>query len=309
MRQIMKLNRNFIVFAIDDHINSMRFIYSFFILIGAVSVAQAQGFSGDTWVSALANKQATVVLTNADLPKFSETVDGQGSGICFDIMNDFAEYVQSKYGVAMTYVYKPVANTSDFQSFLDAVKASKGGVFGLGDITITNDRKKTFEFAPPYFDNTAILVTDRNVPDLLSLEDIPTTFKGMKAVSQRGTTHDKRLKDLRSRYGNFEIVYAESSAAKTQKVLSSPSFFTYIDFPNYVDLFSSRIPIKRHSVGDRKGESFGFIMPKGSDWAPIITEFFQANGGYVNSDNYREVLNKNLGHNVVKLINLLSRKG
>ena len=129
----------------------------------------------------------------------------------------------------------------------------------------------------------------------------------MKAVSQRGTTHDKRLKEIRSKYGDFEIVYAESSAAKTEKVLSSPEFFTYIDFPNYLDLFSSRISIKRHSAGDRKGESFGFIMPKGCDWAPIITEFFNANGGYVKSEAYRKVLNDNLTPKVVRLINLLSR--
>lgn len=279
-----------------------------FLLICSLSGAHAQGFNGDTWATALKNKRARVVLTNADLPKFSETIDGNGSGICFDIMDDFAAYVQTKYGVSITYEYRPVANTSDFQSFLDAVKASKGGVFGLGDITITESRKRIFEFAPPYFDNIAILVTDRSVPDLGSLSEITTTFKGMKAISQRGTTHDKRLKEIKTSYGNFEIVYAESSAAKTQRVLSSPEYFTYIDFPNYLELFSSRISIKRHSAGDRKGESFGFIMPKGSDWAPIITEFFNANGGYVNSEDYRQVLNDNLTPKVVKLISLLSRK-
>ncbi len=287
---------------------NMRFIFSTLLTLLAVVSLKAQGFTGDTWASALKNKQASVVLTNADLAKFSETVDGNGSGICFDIMNDFAQYVQTKYGVSITYDYRPVANTADFQSFINAVRASKGGVFGLGDITITNERKRVFEFTPPFFENVAILVTDKSVPELGALSDIATTFKGMKAVSQIGTTHDKILKDMQRKYGNFEIVYAETSVGKTDKVLSSPQYWSYIDFPNYLNLFSSRIAIKRHSVGDRKGESFGFIMPKGSDWAPIITEFFNANGGYVNSEDYREVLNKNLGPNVVKLINLLSRK-
>lgn len=286
----------------------MRYFYSFALLLCLIFGVHAQGFNGDTWATAQKNKRANLVLTNADLAKFSETVNGQGSGICFDIMNDFATYVQSNYGVSITYDYQPVANTKNFQSFLNAVKASKGGVFGLGDITITSGRKRTFDFSPPFFENVAILVTDRSVPDLASLSDISTTFKGMKAVSQRGTTHDKILKDMRSKYGNFEIVYAESSVGKTDKVLSSPEFWSYIDFPNYLDLFSSRIAIKRHSIGDRKGESFGIIMPKGSDWAPIITEFFNANGGYVNSEDYRQVLNKNLGPKVVKLISLLSRK-
>lgn len=89
----------------------------------------------------------------------------------------------------------------------------------------------------------------------------------MKAVSERGTTHDQILKEIQKKYSNFEIVYAESSMGKVYKVLSSPQFWSYLDFTNYLHLFSWRIAIERHSVGDRKGESFGFIMPKGSDWA------------------------------------------
>lgn len=281
----------------------------FFLLVlcGLVEI-NAQGLKGDTWETAQKTKRARLVLTNVYLVNFSETVNGQGSGICFDIMDDFAAYVQSKYGVSINYDYQPVEDTRNFQAFLDAVQYGQGGVFGLGDITITNERKSIFEFAPPYFENVAILVTDRNVPELRSLTDIPTTFKGMKAVSERGTTHDQILKGMQGKYGNFEIVYAESSMGKVDKVLDSPGYWSYLDFPNYLHLFSSRIAIKRHSVGDRKGESFGFIMPKGSDWAPIITEFFQANGGYVNSEDYREVLEKNLGEKGVKLIGLLSRK-
>ncbi len=285
----------------------MRTFSSIFLCLLLTGFSAAQGMRGDTWAQALSKKSATVVLTNADLPKFSETVNGKGSGICFDIMDDFASYVQGKYGVKITYEYKPVANTSNFQMFLNAVRTSSGGVFGLGDITITESRKRIYDFTPSYFENIAILVSDNSVADLPSLEDIPTTFKGMKAVSQKGTTHDKHLRELRDQYGFFEIVYAESSAAKTEKVLNSAEYFTYIDFPNYLDLFSSRISIKRHSVGDRKGESFGFILPKGSDWTPIITEFFNANGGYINSEDYRKVLADNLSPKVVKLIKLLSR--
>ncbi|MDW3193070.1 MAG: transporter substrate-binding domain-containing protein [Cytophagales bacterium] len=285
-----------------------KLIISFLLILFAFFDIKAQRLNGDTWATARKTKRARLVLTNVYLVNFSETVNGQGSGICFDIMDDFATYVQSNYGVSISFDYQPVEDTRNFQAFLDAVQYGNGGVFGLGDITITNERKSIFEFAPPYFENVAILVTDRSVPELGSLSDIATTFKGMKAVSERGTTHDETLKDMQKKYGNFEIVYAESSMGKIDKVLDSPGYWSYLDFPNYLHLFSSRITIKRHSVGDRKGESFGFIMPKGSDWAPIITEFFNANEGYVNSEDYREVMRKNLGEKGVKLVGLLSRK-
>lgn len=263
----------------------------------------SQGFTGDTWAQALRTKNANVVLTNAYLPKFSDN----GKGVCFDIMDDFADYVQRTYGVTVNFQYKPVRDPSNFQSFLTAVKNSQGGVFGLGDITITDQRKTVYDFTPPYFSNRAILITKTGVPQLTSLSKIPVTFKGMRAVSQRETTHDKRLTDLKSKYGDFEIIYASSSSDKAYRVITSPKYFTYIDLPDYLELFSKGETIQRHKVGDVQGESFGFIMPKGNDWTPIITEFFNANGGYTKSAAYRKVFGDNLSPEVVKLMEELSR--
>ena len=266
-----------------------------------------QGFKGTSWAEAVKSKKANVVLTNAHLTRFSESKNGQGSGICFDIMDDFASYVKDTYGVEITYQYKPVSNPADFQLFLSAVKSSEGGVFGLGDITITAERKKVFEFSPPYFSNIAILVTDKSVADLGSMSSFATTFAGLKAVSQRATTHDATLKDLQKKYGNFEIVYAATSEEKTKKVVSAPGYFAYIDFPSYLDLIMNGVAVKRHAAADKKGESFGFIMPKGSDWSPIIAEFFNANGGYVKSEDYQKVLSENLSPKIVKLIKLIGQ--
>ena len=282
----------------------IRLVAALFLFSSFIS-SYSQGFTGDTWAQAVKNKKANLVLTNVALTKFSESVNGKGFGICFDIMDDFAAYVQEQYGIEITYQYKPVANTLDFQLFLNAVKASKGGVFGLGAITITEERQQIFDFTPSYFDNIAILVTDKSVPELSSLDAISTTFRGMKAVAQRGSTHDKRLKELQKKHG-FEIVYEENSTIKIAEALFSKQYFAYVDFPNYLSLFSSRVSVRRHSVGDREGESFGFIMPKGSDWTPIITAFFNAEEGYTKSDAYKKVLNDNLTPKVVRLINLLS---
>ena len=128
----------------------------------------------------------------------------------------------------------------------------------------------------------------------------------MKAVSQGGTTHDKRLRELQEKYGGFEIVYGATAVDKTFRVITSPRFFTYLDLPNYLEFKSQGKDIKRHPAGDVKGESYGFIMPKGSDWAPIISEFFKSNGGYLRSNQYKAVLSNNLDAEVVRLLNSLS---
>ncbi len=284
----------------------MRNLIIVIILFLGVHSIYSQGYKGDTWAESLRKKQANVILTNAHLSKFSEGKNGKGSGVCFDIMDDFAKYVFRKYGVTITYKYQPVSDPTNFQMFLTAVENSEGGVFGLGDITITEQRKSIFDFTPPYFSNMAILITEKSVPQLPSLSNIPVTFKGMRAVSQGGTTHDKRIKELKDKYG-FEIIYAASSTDKTYRVITSPKYFTYIDLPNYLDLRSKGEGVKRHPAGDIKGESYGFILPKGNDWTPIITEFFNANGGYMKSDAYRKVLSNNLNPEVLSLMDSFAK--
>lgn len=32
----------------------------------------------------------------------------------------------------------------------------------------------------------------------------------------------------------------------------------------------------------------GFVMPENSDWAPLMTSFYHADGGYLNSASYKE---------------------
>lgn len=284
----------------------MKIKFSILLLPFLVQTVFSQQLSGDTWAMALRNKSANVVLTNAHLPKFSEGKDGKGTGVCFDIMDDFAAYVLDAYGVTINYQYRPVSNPSDFKLFLGAVKSAQGGVFGLGDITITEERKQFYEFTPPYFSNMAILITKAGVPELTSLSKIPVTFKGMRAVSQGGTTHDVRLKEMQKKYG-FDIINAASSVDKTYRVITSSKYFTYIDLPNYLELLDKGKSVKRHAAGDIAGEQFGFVMPKGSDWAPIITEFFNSGGGYIKSAKYKKVLSDNLGPEVVKLMGSIAR--
>ena len=61
-------------------------------------------------------------------------------------------------------------------------------------------------------------------------------------------------------------------------------------------------PLKRHPIGDKASEQFGFAMPLYSDWLPVMDEFFKAKGGYANSPQYKGILKKHLGEIGVKLL-------
>ena len=273
-----------------------------------IGTSWSQGLTGDSWASAKQKKSGNVVVTYTHAPKFSEVLGGQRKGLCFDIMNNFVEYVKSKYDVTLNIDYKDLNDPRDFDLFLNTVQVSNGGVFGLGDVTITEARKRIFNFSNPYFSNVAILATNNTVPNLTSIANISKEFAGKTALIQNGTTHQDRVKSIKAKYyPGLNIETTKGFTEANEKVAKDPNYFTYIDFSTYLDVVSKRIPLKRHEAGDQKNEDFGFLMPKSSDWAPVFNEFLAADGGFIKSVEYRKLLADNLGSHVLKLMDAITK--
>lgn len=257
---------------------------------------------GDTWEQVKASGVGTISMAYVETPGFVyKNGSGQLTGICVDIMKDFTSYVKKTKGVNLEMKF--VGDGSSFSKMYTSVRNSQGGVFGLGNITIRESRKKEVKFSPSFITNFAILVTQKNVPTLGNMEDLSKTFAGLTAYTAKGTTNEKRLLDLKGKYyQSMKVAYASSSPEALDKVLSDASSFSYLDLAFYLDAVQNRKPLKRHPVGDQSSEEFGFTMPLNSDWQPLIQEFFAANGGYTKSMAYKKILNKHLGDTGVKLL-------
>jgi hypothetical protein len=277
-----------------------------FVLILALTasshLALAQGFSGDTWASVKSAKSGTVSLAYVETPSFVyKDKNGNLTGICVDIMNDFVKWVNENKGVKLSSRF--LGDGSSFKTMYGNTKSGSGGVIGLGNVTITDERKKEVKFSPAFITNFAILTTQTSVPTLAKLEDLPKTFAGFTAYTAGGTLNEKRIADLKQKYfPSMKITTATTSQDVLQKVFSDPKGFAYLDMAFYIEAVQMKKPIKRHPVGDKSAEQFGFIMPLNSDWGPVITEFFNANGGYTNTKEYKTILIKHLGEAGVKLL-------
>jgi ABC-type amino acid transport/signal transduction systems, periplasmic component/domain len=275
----------------------------FFLIALSVSfLGQAQNYTGDSWGQVKTNKQGTIAFAYVETPELVYK-DGSGklTGICVDIMGDFVNYVNEKKGVKLGTKF--VGDGTSFKGMYDKVKGSIGGVFGLGNITITEERKKEIKFSPPYMTNLAFLITQNSVPTLEKMEDMATTFGKLTAYTAKGTLNEKRTMELKQKYfPNMKIAYTSISQETYEKVISDPNGFAYLDIAFYLEAVQQRKPIKRHPVGDKTAEQFGFIMPLNSDWFPLLDEFFKADGGYTNSPAYKSILKKHLGEIGVKLL-------
>jgi hypothetical protein len=100
----------------------------------------------------------------------------------------------------------------------------------------------------------------------------------------------------------MKVASTTTSQEVLEKVFADQNGFAYLDMAFYIEAVQMRKPIKRHPVGDKSAEQFGFIMPVNSDWSPVFEEFFEAKGGYTNTREYKMILIKHLGEAGVKLL-------
>jgi len=273
-------------------------LFTLLLFIGFTTNLIAQ-LSGTTYASAKSSKKANWVYTISESPGFAST---DQTGITFDIMNAFEKWVEENKGIQVTTTYKS-PNANDFTKFLEVVKNSKGGVFGLSNTTITSQRKSVYNFSPPYITNIGMILTNSSVNTLSSLSAISNEFAGMTAVTVKNSTNENRLLDIKSKYyPALKIQYVPSFQQAVDMIIKDPKLFANVDFTYYLDGVQNRKPIKRHAAGDDQTEQFGIIMPKSNDWAPLLAEFMK---GFVDSTEYKKVIMSNLGPSAIKFFETL----
>lgn len=267
----------------------------------------AQTYTGDSWAQVKTNGTGTITMAYVETPSFVyKDNSGKVTGICVDVMNDFVKWVNDTKGVKLGSKY--VGDGSNFKGMYEKVKGSIGGVVGLGNVTITDERKKEVKFSPPFITNFAILITNGSVPTLAKFEDLPITFSGLTGYAAKGTTNEKRVQELKQKYFTGMKITATTTSQETlEKVVSDPKGFAYLDLAFYLEAMQMNKGIKRHPIGDKATEQFGFILPMNSDWSPLMIDFFAANGGYLNSQQYRSILLKHLGEPGMKLMKLAGK--
>jgi ABC-type amino acid transport substrate-binding protein len=225
---------------------------------------------------------------------------GTLTGVTVELLRDFARYAADTHGVELEAVWREEVRWSDFYRH---VRNSEGGVFGVGNVTITEARRDELDFSPPYLHNIAVLVTHERVPELHSMADIGHAFRSLTALPFPGTLHEARLDAIRERYlPGLPTRPVESNDEIVALLASDGGYFGYLDVYNYHRARQAGLPLRRHRVGDDASEAFGVILPRSSDWTPVIEAFFRAGGGYTRSARFREHMRNHLGEELAALL-------
>jgi ABC-type amino acid transport substrate-binding protein len=225
---------------------------------------------------------------------------GDLTGVTVELLRDFARHVARETGMDLEVQWLEEEIWSDFYGY---VRDSEGGVFGIGNVTITEPRRDVLDFSPPYLRNVAVLVTHEGVAELSGMAAIGGEFGQLTALRYPGTLHEARLTALRDRHFSTMPMRDVSSNDELVSLLASgDGYFGYIDIYNYWRARQAGQPLRRHPVGDDGAETFGVILPHGSDWTPLIESFFAAGGGYAESERFQALLRRHLGDELASLL-------
>jgi ABC-type amino acid transport substrate-binding protein len=281
--------------------NRIIYLSLIFIIAAACSERPDDTVHNHTWEQVQRQGGGTITLFYVASDGFSYTDEtGRLTGVTIELMRDFADFVNTEYDLNLTIHYEPI---EQFRVFYDTVRDASGGVFGVANVTITEERKDELAFSPPYMTNIATLITHSQIDEIGSFSDIAESFAGLKALAFEGTLHQTRLESIiENHLPDAEMEFAHSNNEIIERTADASRYFAYVDIYNYWRASQAGASLQRHAAGDEASEQFGVIMPLNSDWHSLIDRFFEADGGYVQSHRFRYLMETHLGSELAALL-------
>lgn len=262
------------------------------------TVSFSQSYKGDSWSTIKENGTGTLAVVYYEQPGLIFKADGEMKGVCVDILSDFQKFLETKYGKKVNVSY--VGEEKEFSNFLKVAQTTPN-IIGVTNTSITEERKKSMKFSPPFMTTQLVLLTNKNAPTMLKLEDISKTFTGFTAQVITGSTHVKYVEEIKKKYfPSLQVSYASSSESVIKNLSTNPKLFSILDFTEYIGVVRKKIPVKRQDVELGNPEPLGFIMSKQTDWDVLFKEFLTEE--YRKSVRYKEIIADNLGTSFLSLV-------
>jgi putative glutamine transport system substrate-binding protein len=258
------------------------------LFVGVLMSSTLLSFAQQSWQEVKKNGKGTLEVYIQEEFPFAYYDKDELVGIEVDLLHRFAEWAKIRHNVDLEINFTV---DKEFFKVFDAVKQNEN-VLGSASITITDQRTKEVDFSAPYLKNKSVLVSPLSFQTLSSYSDFETVFSEGTAVVIRETTHEKELMSIKQNHFNDMVVdYKWTTSEILKSLKANNDQYTMIDlltFWNWVR--DGESGLKVHRVATVEKEEFGFALSKGSDWKPIINEFFEGGFGFTASRDYLDIL-------------------
>ncbi|TVQ46023.1 MAG: amino acid ABC transporter substrate-binding protein [Saprospirales bacterium] len=257
--------------------------------------------NGERTVSEADEERLVIKALYVSSQGFAEsTDDGEPTGFTVELIRDFHRFVEAKHELSIDLIFE---EETDWRTFYNRIKDGQGNKIGMGNVTITEERKKELNFSPPYMNNVAALISHADAPALENIEDIAQVFEGRKALAFEGTLHEQRLRQLVENYmPEADIMMAHTNDEIMERISATDEYFAYIDLYNFQRGIMRGLAMQHHPIADESEEQFGYILPLESKWLDDINEWFHTDGGLVNSERYKSLMKMHLGEQLAEVL-------
>lgn len=273
-------------------------IILFSVIICSLHLSIAQHYE-----NGITSGEATFDILYFENIPFVYEKNGQMSGIEVDILNYFKDWLKKNKSISLTFNFK---KQEDFNLLIDGVKNSKDGTIAIGAISTTDERRKKVIFTAPYMKNVSVLVTSGSIETMRTNEDLKNILPTIQPYTVQGSSHEEYLLELYTRADlDLKMEYVKHPLDVLTQIKESPRNFGYVDVITFWSyLQSNKEYLKINRIGNVADENFAIALPVSSEWEPIFNEFFESGFGFTATKDYRKILEKHLGYEVLSSVEL-----
>lgn len=214
-----------------------------------------------------------IIATDTVFPPFEFTNDeGKFVGIDVDIINAIAE----------DQGFEVEIQSLGFDAALLAVQSGQAdGV--IAGMSITDERKQTFDFSEPYFDADVTMAVAAG-SDIKSYEDLA----GQKVAVKTATNGAAYAKSIADEYG-FTVVEFKDSPTMYQDVIAGNTVACFEDEPVMAYNIQQGAQMEMPEGMTAAGTQYGFAVAKGQN-AELLEKFSTGLANIIENGKYQEIV-------------------
>lgn len=245
---------------------------------GAAAASGTQQASGAQQLAAADVKGKTFTIgTDTTFAPF-EFHDGSGNLVGIDM--DLIRAIAKEQGFSVSI------KSLGFDAALQALQSNQvDGV--IAGMSITDERKKIFDFSDPYFDSGVQMAVAKSNNDVKSYADL----KGKTVAVKRGTEGETFANSIKGKYG-FTVKALADSATMYDDVKAGNSVAVFDDYPVLAYGVSQNNGLKIVTKKEQ-GSSYGFAVNKGQN-AELLAAFNTGLSDLKSNGQYQKILDKYL---------------
>lgn len=244
------------------------------LLVAPPVLARDSGWKADSWEQVLHDGRGDITVLWCDIEPFIYLHKDSLTGVEYELMQGFPAFLKKRYGVEVTVNWERMPQ---FEQIYPAIKnTSQKGLFALSYFSITDERKKDVQFAPPYMPDLNIIVTGNDLPVYENDQAFIRDLDKMRAFTMRQTTMEQDIRALLQHAPHTKVTTLPDDYEVMNQIAQYKNAFGYVPLSIYIVALQRGVKIKRQKVLTMRREGLAAVYAKNSDWIEPVNAYFRS---------------------------------